>query len=843
MFIGAGFWYFFRMEERHSPLSKWERWADFTVRHPKAILVFILLVTAVMAFGMTKVKRGTNLLDYYREGPRSILEEIESKFKEGNIVELIFESASDRSLFEPEELKEQFKILQILQNKYQVKTHSIVDALDEGLRRVKQLRLSEIKDYDPVAEGMIGLAGGRTVRDLEKVSRHLLSHPEAVGFYTRVRIAHGLAPLLGEGAGVERTHYEVPYVKAIKAYVELPTGLSFEKQKKLLEDIRDETLRQTPSSMHSYLISKELISAEVDEKNQGSLVYMSLLVFAVDAFLFWAIFRKKREVFLILFLMITSLIWTFGLAGFAGVQMSFVHMLVIPILVGTCDDDAIVFGRQFYEERRSGLPTPQALRMTFRKTGTAIFLTTFSTFIGFLSGALPNSSRAIISFSLLVSFSMVAVFLLLILIQGPLRNFFKDPEEYYKPVLVSNAWYERWIHSFTRGWDEMGVKTVERFPRGVIWVAAFCFVGGMALSTGLHTEFARRIFLRPDMQTYQAEKAHEKYFGASKFGYLLLDGAIENSAVLEKIKTFQKALASNSNTEMVLGESHVDSVLDLFEKKNIRIPPPRPVREIFNEFANDITTGNYPLNQSFQELSEHEIYQEGGVFTGLLIKYFVNTNQGEKIRNYIDYLKSLVAQLKMDQMPGVQLKWGGGETSYYLEEGYLFNNFLYSFLMSFVVNFLVLWGMWRSFKDAVLGVLPLLVSLAITLGTMKLFGVTLNILNLMLGSILVGVGIDYPIHIIERFREEMKQNGSDRGQAVQETLRSMGPSVWGGALTTMGGFAACTLLAMPVAVSFGLLMALSIFLAYLASVFLLPILLDPPWKREKIQKLCRAFDL
>ena len=115
--------------------------------------------------------------------------------------------------------------------------------------------------------------------------------------------------------------------------------------------------------------------------------------------------------------------------------------------------------------------------------------------------------------------------------------------------------------------------------------------------------------------------------------------------------------------------------------------------------------------------------------------------------------------------------------------------------------------------------------MAITLGTMVLLGLKLNVLNLSIGAIVVGVGIDYPIHIIERYSEERKGRIGISLEAMRQTLQSIGPGVWAGAVTTIVGFSACTILAMPVAVSFGLLMAWAILWVYLASIFFLPALL------------------
>ena len=103
-------------------------------------------------------------------------------------------------------------------------------------------------------------------------------------------------------------------------------------------------------------------------------------------------------------------------------RLSFIHLLSLPILLGTGIDDALVFGRRLGEERARGKPFPDALCATFANVGNAIFLTTFTTFLAFFVAALTAAAEVVESFYLLVSVSMVVVMLLATLLQGALRT-------------------------------------------------------------------------------------------------------------------------------------------------------------------------------------------------------------------------------------------------------------------------------------------------------------------------------------------------------------------------------------------------------------------------------------
>ncbi len=160
-----------------NPTGLWRRTADFSIRHARAILVVAAVITLGLGSAVFEIKTDTDLNGFIRPQARELADELEAHFNEGAQLNLIFESRSDRSLLEPELLHKQLRIIQALKERYRITTFSVVEGIDEGLKRVKRKSLLDYDEYTPIAEGILGLAGGRTVRDLEKVSRHMVSHP------------------------------------------------------------------------------------------------------------------------------------------------------------------------------------------------------------------------------------------------------------------------------------------------------------------------------------------------------------------------------------------------------------------------------------------------------------------------------------------------------------------------------------------------------------------------------------------------------------------------------------------------------------------------------------------
>ena len=130
----------------------------------------------------------------------------------------------------------------------------------------------------------------------------------------------------------------------------------------------------------------------------------------------------------------------------------------------------------------------------------------------------------------------------------------------------------------------------------------------------------------------------------------------------------------------------------------------------------------------------------------------------------------------------------------------------------------------RSLKYAVVTIIPIGLVVAWLYGLMYLTGVALNYVTATIGAVSLGVGIDYSIHITERFREEMRR-ASTKVQALQQTVNGTGVSLLASAVSSIVGFAIMGFAPMPRFSSYGILTAVMIFLAMLASLVVLPSLL------------------
>ena len=144
----------------------------------------------------------------------------------------------------------------------------------------------------------------------------------------------------------------------------------------------------------------------------------------------------------------------------------------------------------------------------------------------------------------------------------------------------------------------------------------------------------------------------------------------------------------------------------------------------------------------------------------------------------------------------------------------------YAFIASFTIILLTL----RSFKYAILTVIPIALVVVWLYGIMYLFDFSLNYVTATIGAISLGVGVDFAIHMTMRFREELSKQ-PNKYEALNSSISGTGVALLGSAISSVIGFAIMGFAPMPLFSTFGILTAIMICLALLSSLLTLPSLL------------------
>ena len=137
------------------------------------------------------------------------------------------------------------------------------------------------------------------------------------------------------------------------------------------------------------------------------------------------------------------------------------------------------------------------------------------------------------------------------------------------------------------------------------------------------------------------------------------------------------------------------------------------------------------------------------------------------------------------------------------------------------ILFVFFWATLRQPILAFIAVGPIVLVLIWILGTMALLGIPYTIVTATITALSIGIGVDYTIHIIHRYRDEYSHYRNPEIAAVR-TLKTTGSALLGSALTTAIGVGVLALSSVPMLQQFGLTVVITIVYSLALSVLLVP---------------------
>lgn len=143
---------------------------------------------------------------------------------------------------------------------------------------------------------------------------------------------------------------------------------------------------------------------------------------------------------------------------------------------------------------------------------------------------------------------------------------------------------------------------------------------------------------------------------------------------------------------------------------------------------------------------------------------------------------------------------------------------LYAALLGTLAVALFLWWDLRQLRRALLALLPLLVGIVWMVGAMGALGVAMNFMNIFVTTMVIGIGVDYGLHVVHRWAEDRARGEMVARQGVREIARAVVLAV----ATTVAGFGSLYVSSFPGLRSMGLVAVLGTVAAGLVAVTVLP---------------------
>jgi predicted RND superfamily exporter protein len=598
-----------------------------------------------------------------------------------------------------------------------------------------------------------------------------------------------------------------------------------------------------------FVFGQGIVDEESGRATGESFAIISPVALAFVLLVLTVAYRDPLDVLLALLGVVFVLVWMGGFMGWAGIGVTQILIAVPFLLIGLSIDYALHVVMRYREARPDADSPRTAMRMGLAGVAAALAATTFTTSVGFLSN-LAGDIVSIREFGLVAGVGIVATFLVFVVLLPALKLELE--------ALLERRGRSRERTAFGTGGATnrvlgVGTAAARRLPLAVVLVALVVSAGGGYAATDIDTSLDRVEFLPRDAPGW-ADSLPEPFrpsdydlrenavflndnFVQSNAGSrveLLIEGPVTDDDTLDRLAEGREALGETETAiELADGEPSVTDPLSVM--RDVAASD-----EAFAAaFADADTDGDGVPDRNL-----------GGVYDALFaaapdraasVLYRTGTGEGagyEALRVSVTTVGGadtgeVTAEMRavaatVEEGSALTVTATGSPVVTELVQQSLLRTLVETFLITLGVILAFLTAIfYRRYGTLTLGavtMVPVVFALSWILGTMYLVGIPFNTETVIIASIAIGIGVDYAIHISERFVEERGRSGSAL-DALDRTVSGTGGAVLASAVTTAGGFGVLTFALVPSLQRFGLVTGSAIVYAFVASVVVLPSLL------------------
>lgn len=534
-----------------------------------------------------------------------------------------------------------------------------------------------------------------------------------------------------------------------------------------------------------------------------------------------------------------SVFLTMGIIGWSNYEVTMTVIIVGPIVLAL----GVSYGLHITNRYAEAKGTPnEKMEEALNSTGRAVFLSAITTIIGFISLTFtPMAPIQTVGWSL--AFGIVVVYVMTMLMVPNLTILLDLKKPSHPPPKVFVA-----IVSVPVKWTKVTL---------VLFIIAMIFSAGISREN-VESNLDLLEMAPQDVDAVQKMKTYSDEFESGQPGFLKISENIGATADLTDL-TADDPFSGLEAIERLEGQcaevDRVTAVSIVFLMKAIAVsvnvsgapvadliddtPAPQPIKDVARLIFDNEQSGNASFWRTLDTLDAQEL--GGQQAQNFLIYVFYNSLTDEMRELFIssDYSSSLI-YIDMPFMDVV-----GTETATNLVNKHAANSGLGGTTgtpeligvasVTIEVNNLIVGSQWSSllfallftivtlglvFRDilyALLTTIPVGFTVAMQWMIMDFGGVELSLVTVMIGSILVGVGVDFSIHIANRVREL-----GGNLEAIKSACSSTGMSLAEATTVTTAGMFCAFGIPIPAIKPFITVIIILLIIAAISALILLP---------------------
>jgi len=525
-------------------------------------------------------------------------------------------------------------------------------------------------------------------------------------------------------------------------------------------------------------------------------------------FLFTVIFRSLPALIIPMSIIIMVVIWTMGLMAALNIDFNIMTYIIPTLLFIIGISDSVHFLVKYYGTLAVVKDKREALYQTIEKIGTAIFLTSITTSIGF--GSLLRSNILIVrQFGTMTAAGVIFAFILTITFLPAMLMLLKQT-----PTKI--------LKSYTVGFRikllNRLVKIVRVYPKQIIIftlvVIVICIFGSFQINP--HNSLMDD--LKPGTTLYDDIMLAEEKMGSILPLEIIVSIKEFNSAEIRDIKDPEFL----RNLDLI--QQYVSSIDDVGKMVSMT----DYIKE-FNRAMNDGSNEFYRIPQSRSAIAQ-TILIYGDEFNSLVNFDYTKARISGRVKD-IDSrrageIKNNINNYIMIHMPDyMDIEITGTTFLALATNDHLVHNLTTSFMAAFVLITIVMIFLFRSVPITLISIIPNIIPMLAMAAIMGYFDIQLRPPTAMTFAVAFGIAVDDTIHFLIRYRMELPQLDWHYRDANDKTIMTTGLAMTTTTGILVAGFLILTFSSFRPTADFGLLAASTIFVALICDLTFLPALL------------------
>jgi uncharacterized protein len=567
-----------------------------------------------------------------------------------------------------------------------------------------------------------------------------------------------------------------------------------------------------------------LIRTKMALKVQSEMKLFLILSFVLTAVILVLFFRSFTAVLASMLVVAIGVIWSVGTIELLGYKITLLTALIPPLVVVIGIPNCVyLLNRYHHEYHRNPNKMKSLLRMVDRM-GIVTFFTNLTAAIGF-GVFFFTKSMLLKEFGLVAGINILGLFLISLIFIPAFFSFLPPPDVRHTKYLES-AWITKLLTRITN-WVFGHRMWIYGFT---IIVCVFSVIGFLRLRNDAH----------------------------------IVDDLPQSDKVYQDLKFFEQNFRGVMPLEIVIDTRKKNGVLSLdvlgkmdkvtqYLQQFPEIGRPLAITEGI-KFANQAyfggDTSNYEVPGDIIQAAFIMPYlrtskgDNGGMFNKLLHSFIDSTKQKARISVNMADIGSRRLPLLLDSIrPQVnaifdsskyQVTYTGTSVTFLEGSKFIVNSLRDSLALAFLIIFGCMIALFRSWRILLMSIVVNLVPLLITAGLMGWMGIRIKPSTVLVFSVALGITIDVTIRFLVNFKQELARHDDSIADTVHRTIHDTGLSIIYTSLILIAGFGVFMLSQFDGTKSLGYLTSITLFLAMVTNLTLLPALLL--WMDKVIEK-------